>query len=134
MTFEDYLTLALSLVGVLAVICITFVGMRWLSSRAGGATLGGAIRILDRQHVATNKSLMIVQVGEKFALIAMVDKQMNTLLTLERSDVQALIDRHEAKQEAAMKPIFAKMKKSDDSDFANRLRDAQNQKDDEEHI
>lgn len=83
------LPLLLSL-GLVCIVCLVllpvFLSKTSLGSRRGGAP-GAMMRILDRQVLAPQKTICLVEVAGRYLLIGISDKQISTLAELESEAV-----------------------------------------------
>jgi len=75
-----------SLVIICLVIALTYYVSRWYARRAGVSAGGKYVKVLDRTHLGNTSSLMIIQVGGKYYLLGVSDKNMEMLCELEDFD------------------------------------------------
>lgn len=68
----------LSLVGVLALIFVTFFVARWLSKRMYGIA-GRHIRVVEREMLSQDKSLVVVKAGERYMLLGVTGEHIDKL-------------------------------------------------------
>lgn len=79
----EILSMIGSLLLIVLVLVLTYYATRWYARRAGRASSGKYIRIIDRSALGAGASVTIVQVGERYYLLGVGDKSVNMLGELE---------------------------------------------------
>lgn len=72
---------------VILVLCfvlfLAYLTTKWLAKRTGGASVGGNIKIIERQYVGQDRSIVIVQVEEQTMLLGITPQQITKLADLD---------------------------------------------------
>lgn len=100
-SFLDGMALVGSIVIMVLVIALTYYVSRWYARRMNGAGTGRYLKIVDRASVSPGCSLVVVQAGQSYYLMALSEKNMQ--LICELPDFEPLPE-----QAAAQQP-FSKM-------------------------
>ncbi len=79
----DFLSVAFSLLMLVAVLVLTYFATRWMGKRFSMQGSTGMVKILDRVFVGQDKALMIVQVADKTMLVGMTAHGMTKLCDIE---------------------------------------------------
>lgn len=86
MSFWDVMSLLGSLLMIVLVLALTWIATRWYARRVNKNGGGSHIRIVDKTAMGAGTSLAVVQVGEKYYLLGVGDKNVNLLSELEDFD------------------------------------------------
>lgn len=82
-SFYDGMALVGSLVIMAAVIALTYYASRWYAGRMRRSASVGNMKIIDRLSLAPGASIMAVQIGDRFYLLGVSDKNVRFLCELE---------------------------------------------------
>ena len=85
------LLLALGLVCIAALIVLPVIYAKKGAGSRPGLT-GGLMRILDRQNLAPQKTVYLVEVAGRYLLLGVTDRQINTLTELEKTELEGRLN------------------------------------------
>lgn len=85
---REVIWVLLSLLGVIGLIVLTYVSARWLNRRVN---LSGSrsIKVLEKAVIGQDKTLAVVQIGEKLMLLGITDGHIDKLSDLDKEDITA---------------------------------------------
>ena len=89
---KDIGTILFALFALIGVLVLAYFTTRWLSNSSVSKRAKGIIKIIDRQPIAQDKSLLIVRVGDKRILLVGVSSQNITKLAELDEDDTAVSD------------------------------------------
>lgn len=82
MGFIDVLSAIGSIVLIALVLVLTYVASRWYARRMSGSAMGKYVKVVDRMALGQGVSLVISQVGERFYLLGVSDKNVQLITEL----------------------------------------------------
>lgn len=80
---KEFISLTISLAGIILVLLLTYYGTKWLSSKAGYMTRSKYMNITDKIVLGQNKYLAVVEISNKYYLMSIADNGINILKELE---------------------------------------------------
>ena len=86
---KEILVAILSLLGVIALIFLTFYASRALHRRMYTFS-GKHIRIIEREMLSQDKSLVIVKAGDKYMLLGVTPQHIDKLCDFDESEIETI--------------------------------------------
>lgn len=83
----DEIRIVLSLIGIIGVLVLTYVGSKYLTKKVSFKS-SKHIKIIERVPIGTDKSLIIVKIGEKYMLLSSSSQSVSKIQDLEESDIE----------------------------------------------
>ncbi|MDR3295257.1 MAG: flagellar biosynthetic protein FliO [Clostridiales Family XIII bacterium] len=80
---NSVLSLALGLIGIAAVLVLTYFASRWYAGKVGPIAAGRYIRIVDRVVVGKTSSILILELEKKQYLVSVSEQGVSILKELE---------------------------------------------------
>ncbi len=110
---NDIITVISTLVMVVLVLFFTYYATRYIGKVGGIKRQSRYIEIVDRVPLAQDKSIAIIQVGEKKFLVGIASQQISLLQELDELDLVPLEAPQVQSDLINFKDIFDKLKKKD---------------------
>ena len=103
------------LLGLIFILILVILGAYYISKLVANLKLGqlkdSNFKVIDTFQFATNKMLMIVQVGERYMLIAVSKEQVQYLTELNEDDIVFNMESSQEKRTLNFKTILDSIKK-----------------------
>ncbi len=96
----EFLTVVLSLLGIIGLIFLTYFASRWLSKKFS-ITGARSIKVLERVNFAQDKSIVMVKVGEKLMLLGVTPQHIEKISDLDQTDITEYLADNTAVQSGA---------------------------------
>lgn len=82
-TIKEIFSLIMSLFGIILVLFLTYYCTKWLSQKSNFVGKSQYIKIVDKVVLGQNQYLTIVEVGGKYLLLGVSDKNINVIKEFE---------------------------------------------------
>ncbi|HAN43792.1 MAG TPA: flagellar biosynthetic protein FliO [Ruminococcaceae bacterium] len=90
--FLDYLSFAVSLIGVVLILFFAYFGSKWIAGKMSTGMIGKNIKVIDRTALSPDKSLIIVQVSNKYMMLGVSPQRIEKICDLSKEDIAAPTD------------------------------------------
>ncbi len=87
---DEILTIFISLIGVIALIFVTYFALRWMNKRVK-FTSNSMVKVHEKVNFGADKAMMIISVGEKYMLIGVTQEHIEKVTDLEKTDIEGMI-------------------------------------------